>query len=284
MKHFNEYITETHDIDTIVERLTKGYRYFNGKPRHSKAIRDNGLPFEQEAVIGEYLRDKNGDWNVKLAPYLYKIGAGSQPDARALRESEVYGIIVKFTNLSEGVIKPYRGPTLVFGDTKRAVVQKAEEMSLGDEFVAGDPLTRKLDAIVSPANTIGEMSGGYDLVIRNFYANQKIDVQSKIQQNLLKRPIKLGEARAIKIGGRVPWLIVVPTVLGKVGAGFKSTTPSVDVIEKGTYNFMMEAHRKNIKRVGSVLLGGGVGEMNPMMALKAMVAGYDDAYDDISGN
>jgi len=58
-------------------------------------------------------------------------------------------------------------PILVFGDRDRAIVDEAKSIGLGEDWVYGDPMSVQLDAIVSPANTVGEMSGGYDLVIRN---------------------------------------------------------------------------------------------------------------------
>ena len=58
-------------------------------------------------------------------------------------------------------------PVLVFGDLNRSVVARARRIGLGSDWVEGDPMKSNLDAIVSPANTVGEMSGGYDLVIRN---------------------------------------------------------------------------------------------------------------------
>jgi len=81
--------------------------------------------------------------------------------------------------------------------------------------------------------------------------------------------------------------VVVPTVVGSLVGGnnevgtIQSLTPSIDVIEIGAYNLLMEAYRSGVKRVGSVLLGGGVGGIRKELALKAMLAGYGKAYDEI---
>ena len=166
------------------------------------------------------------------------------------------------------------------------MVETARKLNLGEEWVFGDPMSVALDAVVSPANTIGEMSGGYDLVIRNTLGAA---VQKIVMQSLESSPLYLGQARAIKTDLKIPWVIVVPTVVGK-GAGtagptsvgsLQSTTPSPDVVERGAYNLMMEAFRNGISRVGSVLLAGGVGGMNSETALKAMLNGYLLAYDEI---
>ncbi|MDB4542911.1 macro domain-containing protein [bacterium] len=177
-------------------------------------------------------------------------------------------------------------PVLVFGDINRTVVGKARRLGLGQEWIEGDPMSAGLDAIVSPANTAGEMSGGYDLVIRNRLGNK---VEASVMESLKETPIYLGQARALKTGAAIPWIIVVPTVVGKLaGSGgntevgsLQSRTPGPDVIESGTYNLMMMAFQNRIDRVGTVLLGGGVGGVNTDIALSAMNDGYFRAYEEI---
>ena len=176
-------------------------------------------------------------------------------------------------------------PVLVFGDRNAAVVEQAKKIGLGEEFIQGDPMNADIDAIVSPANTVGEMSGGYDLVIRNRLG---VAVETAVMKSLEKNKIYLGQARTFDTGHpKIKKLIVVPTVVGSLVGGnnevgtIQSLTPSVDVIEIGAYNLLMEAYRNGIKRVGSVLLGGGVGGVRKEVALKAMLAGYGKAYDEI---
>lgn len=169
-------------------------------------------------------------------------------------------------------------PKLCIGDHKKAAVEYAESVGLADEWYPGwDPLEiPDLDGIVSPANTIGEMSGGYDLALRTAYQRQRIFVQPIVQKSILDAPIYLGDARAIRVGGRIPWLIVVPTVLGKNDSYGKmqSTTPSADFISKSTYHLMVAAMQNSISRVGTVLLGAGVGGLNYIASVNAMANGY----------
>tara|TARA_R110002072_G_C7974114_1_gene535140 strand:- start:243 stop:824 length:582 start_codon:yes stop_codon:yes gene_type:complete len=183
--------------------------------------------------------------------------------------------------------KTFDIPELIFGDQNLAVVERARKMGLGCDWVDGDPMKTSLDAIVSPANTVGEMSGGYDLVIRNRLGS---GVERTVMASLEQSPLYLGHARALKIESSIiPWIIVVPTVVGKLaGSGgntevgsLQSKTPSAGVIENGTYNLMMEAHKHGISRIGTVLLGGGVGGMNADEALVAMNNGYFRAYEEI---
>jgi O-acetyl-ADP-ribose deacetylase (regulator of RNase III) len=175
-------------------------------------------------------------------------------------------------------------PILCIADRKSAAVEHAEKLGLGDEWYPGwDPLEiPNIDAVVSPANTLGEMSGGYDLVLRNAYQHQKIAIQPIVQESLRASPMELGDARAVPTGGKIPCLIVVPTVLGKNdGYGkMQSRTPHVDVLRRGTYNLMKAAVEQSILRVGTVLLGAGVGGINYMNVIEAMSEGYFDFLDE----
>jgi O-acetyl-ADP-ribose deacetylase (regulator of RNase III) len=178
-------------------------------------------------------------------------------------------------------------PDLILGDTKTHIIELAEQMGIGDEWVRGDPMSVNLDAIVSPANTIGEMSGGYDLKIRTYFEKyQKIPLQQIVQKSIQDKPMVVGQARAIKVGGTIPWIIIVPTVIGRNDSFGKmqTKTPSLDIVHKGTYNFMKAAQQAGIKRVGSVLLGAGVGGGDPRKCLEAMGEGYFDFLDEVQGN
>lgn len=176
-------------------------------------------------------------------------------------------------------------PVLVFGDRSPYIVEKAQKIGLGEEHIHGDPMTADIQAIVSPANTIGDMSGGYDLVIRNRLG---IEVEDDVKESLSKFPLYLGQARTIKTHDpKIKRLIVVPTVVGALRGGntsigsLQTMTPSMDVIERGAYNLMIEAYKAGISKVGTVLLGGGVGGAPKEQALRAMLEGYGKAYDEI---
>lgn len=169
-------------------------------------------------------------------------------------------------------------PILCIGDRKSAAVEYAKSCGLGDEWYPGwDPLAIPvLDGIVSPANTIGEMSGGYDLSLRTAYQRQKIAIQPIVQGSIRAEAIHLGEARALRVGGNIPWLIVVPTVIGKNDQHglMQSMAPGADIISKGTYSLMVAAMGAGLTRIGTVLLGAGVGGMTYINSVKAMADGY----------
>jgi len=176
-------------------------------------------------------------------------------------------------------------PTMVFGDRNLAVVAKAEAIGLGDEWIKGDPMNAtNLDAVVSPANTVGEMSGGYDLVIRNRLG---ATVENIAMKSLAEEKIYLGQCRVVKSGnGIIPNLMIVPTVVGALSGGNTSagtlqSKTDPEVIRKATYNMMMEAFNNGIERFATVLLGAGVGGVDTETAMKMMWVGYLDAYDEI---
>ncbi len=176
-------------------------------------------------------------------------------------------------------------PTMVFGDINLAVVAKAEAIGLGDEWIKGDPMNAtNLDAVVSPANTVGEMSGGYDLVIRNRLG---ATVENIAMKSLAEEKIYLGQCRVVKSGnGIIPNLMIVPTVVGALSGGNTSagtlqSKTDPEVIRKATYNMMMEAFNNGIERFATVLLGAGVGGVDTETAMKMMMIGYLDAYDEI---
>jgi O-acetyl-ADP-ribose deacetylase (regulator of RNase III) len=176
-------------------------------------------------------------------------------------------------------------PTMIFGDINREVVNKAKKIGLGDEYIMGDPMNAaNLDAIVSPANTVGEMSGGYDLIIRNKLGTIVEDIAMK---SLAAEKIYLGQCRVVKSGnGIIPNLMIVPTVVGAlVGgdtlAGTLQSKTDPEVIKKAAYNMMFEAYKNGIARFATVLLGGGVGGVDADLALKMMLEGYLEAYDEI---
>jgi O-acetyl-ADP-ribose deacetylase (regulator of RNase III) len=175
-------------------------------------------------------------------------------------------------------------PTLCIADRKPAAVEHAKKIGLGDEWYPGwDPLEiPNIDAIVSPANTIGEMSGGYDLTLRNAFQHQKIAIQPIVQNSLHETPITLGEARIVRTGGKIPWLIVVPTVIGKNDnhGKMQSRTPHSDILVRGTYNLMREATNFGVQRIGTVLLGAGVGGINYLKVVEAMAEGYFEYLDE----
>jgi len=176
-------------------------------------------------------------------------------------------------------------PTMIFGDINLAVVAKAEAIGLGDEWIKGDPMNAtNLDAVVSPANTVGEMSGGYDLVIRNRLG---ATVENIAMKSLAEEKIYLGQCRVVKSGnGIIPNLMIVPTVVGALSGGNTSagtlqSKTDPEVIRKATYNMMMEAFNNGIERFATVLLGAGVGGVDTETAMKMMWIGYLDAYDEI---
>ena len=75
-------------------------------------------------------------------------------------------------------------------------------------------MTVGVDVITSPANTVGEMSGGYDLVIRNTLGNI---VEANAEASIKRLPIRLGRSRIVATSNPgTPYAAITPTVVGRV--------------------------------------------------------------------
>jgi len=54
----------------------------------------------------------------------------------------------------------------------------------------------------------------------------------------------------------------------------QSITPGPDIVSKATYNMMIVSLNAGLRRIGTVLLGAGVGGLNYMESVNAMSEGY----------
>jgi O-acetyl-ADP-ribose deacetylase (regulator of RNase III) len=81
------------------------------------------------------------------------------------------------------------------------------------EIVYGDVLHCKADAVVSPANSFGDMGGGLDKALDDFFEGQaQKAVQQRIQIDFFGE-LPVGTATIIAMHNhKYPWLIVAPTM------------------------------------------------------------------------
>lgn len=91
----------------------------------------------------------------------------------------------------------------------------AREFSAIDqvEVVKGDILQTECDALVSPANSFGEMSGGLDAVIDDFYdGNAQQEALSRIRREFMGE-LPVGYSVVMNMStSRFPYLILSPTM------------------------------------------------------------------------
>ena len=165
---------------------------------------------------------------------------------------------------------------ILIADNKQAVITAAEECNPSFEIEWGNPLAFDIDAVVSPANTMGIMNGGYDAVLRRYFG---VTIELRVRQYIEKFPISVGEAIAVMTGHeKVKFLIVTPTVsVNNDGlSGHKSVSYSC------AYSSVISAYERGVSYLGMTGLGTGVGGLSVREAVREQVRGIEDALSEIS--
>lgn len=162
--------------------------------------------------------------------------------------------------------------TLHLVDRDPAVVEALRNAFSGwpDVTVAtGDILELASDAVVSPANSYGYMDGGLDRRLVEVCGDQ-------LQRSVLQQFDVIGDGtlavgRAVTVAtrhGRIPWLIVAPTMAHPDGATAASVYFAMSAV-------LLEAERHpGIARVYCPGLGTGVGQLDPATAGFEMARAY----------
>ena len=143
------------------------------------------------------------------------------------------------------------------------------------EVVHGNILHLWADALVSPANSFGDMGGGLDKAIDDFYKGEaQRQVQARIREEFLGE-LPVGCAITLRMGGQqFPHLIVAPTmripgsVAGTINAYLGMRAILVELImanKKGAYP---------IKHIVVPSLCTGVGRMPYQDSANQMLAAY----------
>lgn len=144
------------------------------------------------------------------------------------------------------------------------------------EIVCGSLLDLRCDAIVSPANSFGDMSGGIDQAIDNHYQGtaQRAVVQCIREEFLGELPV--GAALVVRTERpHLPLIIAAPTmrvpgpVANTVNAYLAMRAALVAVVRNGPQS-------PPIRRLAVPGLCTGVGRMHPGLAARQMRAAYDN--------
>lgn len=169
---------------------------------------------------------------------------------------------------------------LSLGDTNPEVAQSlavAFEDVPQVEVVEGNMLDLACDAIVSPANSFGDMSGGIDKAIDDFHggAAQKAVVAAIAEQFLGELPV--GAALVVKLPSRrFPHIVAAPTmripgsVTGTINAYLSMRAALVAVQRHNTGGL------SPIRSLAMPGLCTGVGGMTPQEAAEQMRAAFDN--------
>ena len=160
---------------------------------------------------------------------------------------------------------------VLIADHNKSTIASLQECNPSFEVEAGNPLAFDIDAVVSPANTMGIMNGGYDAVLRRYFG---VEIEYTVQKYLAKYNIDVGQAIAVKTGhSKVHWLIVTPTVsvTGEGLSGHESVSYAC------AYNAVKVAHQRGVKYLGMTGLGSGVGGLDRRVSVRQQFQGIEDA-------
>ena len=164
---------------------------------------------------------------------------------------------------------------VLIADHNKSTIASINECNPSFEVEEGNPLAFDIDAVVSPANTMGIMNGGYDAVLRRYFG---IAIEYTVQKYLDKFKIDVGQAIAVKTGHpKVNWLIVTPTVsvTGEGLSGHESVSYAC------AYNSVKAAHERGVKYLGMTGLGSGVGGIDRRASARQQVQGIEDALSEL---
>jgi O-acetyl-ADP-ribose deacetylase (regulator of RNase III) len=161
---------------------------------------------------------------------------------------------------------------LVLRDTDPHVVLAFTQVFGGHDrvsFGSGDVLAADVDAIVSPANSFGQMDGGIDLHYRNQLG---LKVERRLQELIAKRyengELPVGEALCVPTGhARIKRMIAAPTM--RTPQNIRGT----DNVFRATLAALRVAgalREPEVGRLGMPGMGTGVGRMDPHDAAEQM--------------
>jgi O-acetyl-ADP-ribose deacetylase (regulator of RNase III) len=146
------------------------------------------------------------------------------------------------------------------------------------EVVHGDLLDLDADAVVSPANSFGDMGGGIDKAIDDFHGGEaQRRVTAAIAEQFLGE-LPVGAAVVVELPARrFPFVVAAPTmripgsVQGSLNAYLSMRAALVAVLRHN------RGRGRPIRSLAVPGLGTGVGGMDPVEAAEQMRAAYDSA-------
>lgn len=166
------------------------------------------------------------------------------------------------------------------GDTNPAVAEglaTAFRAVASVEVVCGNLLDLSCDAIVSPANSFGDMGGGIDKAIDDFHRGeaQRRVMAAIAEQYLGELPV--GAALVVEVStSRFPFVVAAPTmrvpgsVEGSINAYLSMRAVLVAVLRHN------QTSRRPIRSLAVPGLGTGVGGLGAEEAAEQMHAAYDN--------
>jgi O-acetyl-ADP-ribose deacetylase (regulator of RNase III) len=146
------------------------------------------------------------------------------------------------------------------------------------EVVQGNLLDLDCDAIVSPANSFGDMGGGIDKAIDDFHGGEaQRQVMSAIREQFLGE-LPVGVALVVELPARrFPFVVAAPTmripgsVRGSLNAYLSMRAALVAVLRHNA------GYGRRIQSLAVSGMGTGVGGMDPDEVARQMRAAFDNA-------
>ncbi len=130
-----------------------------------------------------------------------------------------------------------------------------------------------VECIVSPGNSFGLMSGGYDKAIIDYFGNELEKKVQKYISNHLYGEQLVGSSFILKIPGSKKYLIHTPTMI--------TPSPIKDplVIYQSMRSTLITAIENNVQSIVIPAFGAATGEVSPILVAKYMKAGYDQIFE-----
>lgn len=155
----------------------------------------------------------------------------------------------------------------------------------GVEYSVGNilELWRETDAIVSPANSNGDMDGGLDLYIRDFFDSASSRrLQYRVYEMLARKYhefLPVGQAEIMEgEENAFAYLIIAPTMQN---ASDISGTDNVYLAMKAVITAAKAHNKTNDKKIGKIAvsgLGTGWGKMDPRESARQIRKAFEESY------
>lgn len=195
-------------------------------------------------------------------------------------------LIKFFHKMNLTILKPF-GKQLDKSQLKISICDKNKEIAeifanifqniQGVEITCGNIFNVGADSIISPANSFGDMGGGFDKVIDDFFEGEaQHQVQSYISDNFMGE-MPVGTAAIISMQSLLfPYLIVAPTMripsnVGKtLNAYLAMRAILIKVLQHNQHN------ENKINHITLTPLCTGIGGMAYQESAKQMLTAYEN--------
>lgn len=150
------------------------------------------------------------------------------------------------------------------------------------EVLHGDLLKLNADALVSPANSFGEMSGGIDQAIDNFYQGEAQEKAIKLIQTHYYGELPVGNAHILTMENQqYPKLILAPTmrIPGRLAGNAINAYLAMRAVLISILDYNQTQH-DHIEHVVMSSLCTGVGRMPYLEAAEQLLVAYENIVND----